>query len=162
NCSNIGPAAKSAEVYAMTPEQVLAIPPKVLTSQQREAYFAQGFLILERIIPMEIIERLRGTTDEMIAQSRRITKSDAVWDIESAHSAALPRLRRISSLCDRHSEYWNYVSKSLLGDIVADLVGPDVKFHHSKLNFKASGGRQEVRWHQAIQFWPHTNYSPLT
>jgi hypothetical protein len=44
---------------------------------------------------------------------------------------------------------------------VADLVGPDVKFHHSKLNFKASEGGAEMKWHQDIQFWPHTNYSPL-
>jgi ectoine hydroxylase-related dioxygenase (phytanoyl-CoA dioxygenase family) len=47
-------------------------------------------------------------------------------------------------------------------DIVADLVGPDVKFHHSKLNFKWARGGEEVKWHYDISFWPHTNYSPLT
>ena len=47
-------------------------------------------------------------------------------------------------------------------DIVADLVGPDVKFHHSKLNFKWAHGGEEVKWHYDISFWPHTNYSPLT
>ena len=44
----------------------------------------------------------------------------------------------------------------------ADLVGPDVKFHHSKLNFKWAKGGEEVKWHQDITYWPHTNYSPLT
>ena len=39
---------------------------------------------------------------------------------------------------------------------------PDVKFHHSKLNFKWAEGGEEVKWHQDIQYWPHTNYSPLT
>ncbi|MFI4987512.1 MAG: phytanoyl-CoA dioxygenase family protein, partial [Alphaproteobacteria bacterium] len=56
----------------------------------------------------------------------------------------------------------DYASRALLVEIVADLVGPDVKFHHSKLNFKSSAGGAEVKWHQDIQFWPHTNYSPLT
>jgi ectoine hydroxylase-related dioxygenase (phytanoyl-CoA dioxygenase family) len=37
-----------------------------------------------------------------------------------------------------------------------------VKFHHAKLNFKWAEGGEEVKWHQDIQFWPHTNYSPLT
>ena len=50
----------------------------------------------------------------------------------------------------------------MLPDIVADLVGPDVKFHHSKLNFKWAKGGEEVKWHYDISFWPHTNYSPLT
>ena len=37
-----------------------------------------------------------------------------------------------------------------------------MKFHHSKLNFKAARGGEEVKWHQDIQFWPHTNYDLLT
>ena len=46
--------------------------------------------------------------------------------------------------------------------VAEDLLGADVSFHHSKLNFKWGGGGQEIKWHQDIQFWPHTNYSPLT
>ena len=63
---------------------------------------------------------------------------------------------------DLHETYWEFSSQSVIVDVVADLIGPDVKFHHSKLNFKAPGGGEEVKWHQDIQFWPHTNYSPLT
>ena len=50
----------------------------------------------------------------------------------------------------------------MIVDVAADLLGPDVKFHHSKLNFKAPRGGEEVKWHQDIQFWPHTNYDLLT
>ena len=95
-------------------------------------------------------------------RSRAITKSDAVWDLEKDHSAQRPRLRRLSAPCDHHPAYWDYVSNTIFADIAADLLGPDVKFHHSKLNFKASEGGTEVKWHQDIQYWPHTNYSPLT
>lgn len=146
----------------MTPEQVLAIKPKVLTQKQREAYFADGYLLLEKIIPAEWIEKLRRVTEEMVERSRAVTKSDAVWDLEPGHTAASPRLRRLSSPNDHHPVYWEFASQSILPDIVADLVGPDVKFHHSKLNFKWAKGGEEVKWHQDISFWPHTNYSPLT
>jgi ectoine hydroxylase-related dioxygenase (phytanoyl-CoA dioxygenase family) len=50
----------------------------------------------------------------------------------------------------------------VLVDVAGDLLGPDIKFHHSKLNFKAPRGGEEVKWHQDIQIWPHTNYGPLT
>jgi hypothetical protein len=146
----------------MTPEAILRHQPRVLSQKQREAYFTDGYLLLDRIVPMEIIERLRATTAEMVERSRSVTKSDAVWDLENGHSTARPRLRRLSCPCDHHPVYWDYVSHSLLADIAADLLGPDVKFHHSKLNFKASQGGTEVKWHQDIQFWPHTNYSLLT
>jgi hypothetical protein len=40
--------------------------------------------------------------------------------------------------------------------------GPNLKFHHSKLNFEWSKGGAEVKWHQDIPAWPHTNYTPCT
>ena len=146
----------------MTPEQILSHPARVLSEAQRESYFENGYLLLERVVPWEWIERLRATTKEMIERSRLATKSDSVWDLESGHSARRPKLRRLSAPCDHHPVYWDYVSQSPLADIAADLLGPDVKFHHSKLNFKSSEGGTEVKWHQDIQFWPHTNYSLLT
>jgi len=146
----------------MIPEDILSHKSKVLTRQQREFYFKNGYLILENIIPQEWVNRLRVATDEIVDRSRSMTKSDDVFDLEPGHSADSPRLRRLSSPPDHHPTYWDYASKSILSDIAADLVGPDVKFHHSKLNFKWAKGGEEVKLHQDISFWPHTNYSPLT
>jgi len=89
-------------------------------------------------------------------------KSVSVFDLEPAHRPDAPRLRRVSNPVEHHPAFWEYCTKSPLGDIVADLVGPDVKFHHSKLNYKWAQGGEEVKWHYDISFWPHTNYSPLT
>jgi len=146
----------------MTPEEVLSIPPTVLTQKQRESYFADGYLLLEKIVSDDWLARLRAVTDEMVDESRGITKSDAVWDLEDGHGADDPMLRRLSSPNDKHPTYWAFASESILPDVVADLVGPNVKFHHSKLNFKWARGGEEVKWHQDIGFWPHTNYSPCT
>jgi hypothetical protein len=146
----------------MTPAEVLACEPRVLSNQQRESYFENGYLLVERAIPEQWIERLRTATDEMVDKSRAVAASNAMWDLEPGHGPDAPRLRRLSSPNDHHPTFWAYASESILADIVADLVGPDLKFHHSKLNFKWARGGEEVKWHQDIQFWPHTNYSPLT
>ncbi len=146
----------------MLPEQVLACKPKVLTQQQREFYFENGYLLLERVIPQQWIDRLLETTAEMVERSRSLKRSDAIFDLEPDHTADNPRLRRLSSPVDHHPTYWDFASDSPLADIAADLVGTDVNFHHSKLNFKWAKGGEEVKWHQDITFWPHTNYSPLT
>ena len=146
----------------MTPEQVLATAPKVLTQQQREFYFNEGYLCLERIIDEEWLAKLRAATDEMVERSRAVTKADAIFDLEPRHTPSAPRLRRVSNPVEHHPAFWDYCLNSVMPDIVADLVGPDVKFHHSKLNFKWAQGGEEVKWHYDISFWPHTNYSPLT
>jgi len=146
----------------MTPENVLAIPPKVLTQQQREFYFEHGYLLLEGMISETWIASLRAATTEVIDESRKISKSDETWDLEPGHSMEHPRLRRLSSPNDHNPAYWEYASQSVVPDIVSDLVGPNVKFHHSKINFKWADGGEEVKWHQDIGFWPHTNYGPCT
>ena len=146
----------------MTPEQILAIPPRVLSQAQREAYFSEGYILLEKAIGDEWLRKLRDATDELIERSRKVTKSDVIFDLEPDHRPDNPRLRRVSNPVEHHPVFWDYCTKSLLADAVADLVGPDVKFHHSKLNFKWKHGGEEVKWHYDISFWPHTNYSPLT
>ncbi len=146
----------------MIPEQVLAIPARVLTQAQREFYFREGYILLEQIIGGEWIGKLRAATEELVERSRKVTRSDAVFDLEPAHRPDAPRLRRVSSPIEHHPVFWEYCTKSPLGDIVADLVGPDVKFFQSKLNYKWAQGGEEVKWHYDISFWPHTNYSPLT
>ena len=81
----------------MKPEEVLAHSPRVLTEQQREFYFSEGYLLVERAIGGDWIRKLRAATDELIERSRAVSKSDAVWDLEPGHTAAAPRLRRVSA-----------------------------------------------------------------
>ena len=146
----------------MQPENILKTRPKVLSEHQREAYFENGYLLVEKAIDETLLTRVRAASDELIARSCSVTESDATWDLEPGHCAEDPRLRRLSSPNDHHPEYWAYACSDALLNIVADLIGPDIKFHHSKLNFKWCGGGEEVKWHQDIGFWPHTNFSPCT
>ena len=146
----------------MTPEEILSHPPVVLSDQQRRFYFDKGYLLVERVVPDEWVERLIAVTGEMVDRSRSLEQSDAIFDLEPGHTAGDRRLRRLTSPVEHHPAYWEFASQSIIADIAADLVGPDVKFHHSKLNFKWARGGEEVKWHQDITYWPHTNYSPLT
>lgn len=60
-------------------------------------------------------------------------------------------IRRIKRPDEQHPLYWE-LAMGVIADIVADLIGPDVVYHHSKLNFKWHGGDDTVSWHQDIQF----------
>lgn len=135
---------------------------KVLTAEQREAYVRDGFLFLPGLIDDETVDRLNAVTNAFVELSRPMTKSNKQFDLEPDHSAEEPRIRRLNSPVEFHPVYWEFVVSDVVLDVVEDLIGPDIKYHHGKLNFKAPRGGEEVRWHQDITFWPHTNYSPLT
>jgi len=134
----------------------------VLSQAQREQYHQNGWLAVPGLVDAEWLGRLRQVTDEFVEASRELTEPNILYDLDEGHSADEPRLRRLSSPTDLHETYWEFASRSVIIDVAVDLLGPDVKFHHSKLNFKAPRGGEEVKWHQDIQFWPHTNYDLLT
>ena len=145
----------------MLAEHILAQPARILSQAQREAYFADGYITVANLIPQEWLDKLNAITEQFVEQSRSITQSNTQFDIAPSHSASQPRLRRLKRPDDQHSTYWQF-AQNLIADVAADLVGADVIFHHSKLNFKWNDGKDAVGWHQDIQFYPHTNYSPLT
>ena len=91
----------------MTPEQILSMPPRVLSQAQRETYFNDGFIILEKVIGEEWITKLRDATDELVERSRKITQSDTVYDLEPDHRPDSPRLRRVSNPVEQHPVFWD-------------------------------------------------------
>jgi ectoine hydroxylase len=146
----------------MRSEDILVQPPTVLTQAQREAYFASGYLAVEGLIPDAWLIRLRELSSEFLEASRSVSVSNETFDLGPTHSPDRPHVRRLRALVDRHPDFWRFASDSVLADIAADLVGPDVKFHSGKLNYKWPGPGEIVDWHQDIPAWPHTNYSPVT
>jgi len=135
---------------------------KVLTADEREAYQRDGFISVSGVVDDEWLSRLREVTAEFVDKTRSMTESTPLFDLEPSHTPENPRLRRLVSPGDLHETFWEFVSESRIVDVAEDLLGPDLKYHHGKLNFKAPRGGEEVKWHQDIQFWPHTNYGPLT
>ena len=133
-----------------------------LSSEQVDFYQDQGYLILEKFLDKEWLRRLIEATNSFIDESRLLSESSAQILVEPSHTPEAPRLRRIPHTVAHHPIFEEFGLSGPLIDIAEDLLGPDIRFHHSKLNFKWHSGGEAVEWHQDIQFWPHTNYSPLT
>ena len=146
----------------MTPESVLQHRPNVLDQSARERYFEDGFLSVPGYVGAVWLDRLRAVVAAKIEESRALGASDDQFDLAPDHCAEKPNIRRLRKAVDQHPELWAFARDAAVVDLVADLVGPAVRFHSSKLNFKWAEGGDAVRWHQDIQAWPHTNFSVLT
>jgi len=146
----------------MTPEEICREEPRLLSAAQRQSYFEDGGLAVPDVVGADWLARCRAAVARLQGESARLSRSTAVFDLEPGHSAANPRLRRISSPCDQDPVFWELLTEGPLGDLAMDLLGPDVKFYQAKLNFKSPKGGTEVRWHQDAPFFPHTNHAVLT
>ena len=130
---------------------------KNLSEAQIAAYRETGFLTVYHVLDGGLLERLVAATQRLYDEGRVLTEKTRHYDLESAHTAQAPRIRRISSPTELDDVFVDAAFNSLLGDIAADLIGGPVKFYHSKINFKLPQGGAEIGWHQDWPVFPHTN-----
>ena len=100
------------------------------------------------------------------------------------HTADAPRLTRLSSPADLEPAYWDFITGPVLrphpttpfrphptpacavgvqlADIATDLLGPNVRYHSSKINFKYKSGGEAIAWHQVQNppcfLWLHKSF----
>ncbi len=138
------------------------IDSSVLSEEQREFYRNEGYLQLPGLVDQEWLAELRSVSAAFVELSREISASNRVLDVEPTHRAEQPKLRRLNSPVDNHETFRRFSLEGPPAQVAMALLGGPVRYHHSKLNYKWSDGGEEVKWHQDIQFWPHTDFTPLT
>jgi len=84
------------------------------------------------------------------------------FDVEPGHNAEKPTLRRVASPTEISETYLDVMQNGRMLDMLADLIGPDLRFHHSKINSKLPGSGTIVDWHQDFNYDPHSNDDVVT
>ena len=142
-----------------------------MLSEQDQAFFWEnGWLVAPDAVSPDQLAGLCSDFAQWTQQSRDHAQA---WDMNTAdgrprfdmaagHSADHPLLRRVNDPVAISDAYLDVMRSSAMVDGVADLIGPDVRFHHSKINSKLPGSGTEVRWHQDFAFTPHSNDDVVT
>jgi ectoine hydroxylase-related dioxygenase (phytanoyl-CoA dioxygenase family) len=139
-----------------------------LTRQQIEQFREEGYVVAQAGVTPRQLASLNEQLDAWIEESRLHAKNfgetidgKARFDLEATHSQDAPRLRRINTPVEVSEAYRDVMMNARYVDMICDLIGPNVKFHHCKVNVKMPGSPHEVRWHQDHPFDPHTNDDEL-
>lgn len=134
----------------------------MLTPQQIAYYRQYGFLVVENVLSPAEIAALVAETEAITEKARDITQNDTVYDLEESHTPEHPRVRRIKRPHQISPLFWKTVSDRRIIEMVAPLIGPDIRLKSSKINNKYAGFGAAVEWHQDWAFVPSTNDDQLT
>ena len=140
-----------------------------LSQSQIDFFHAEGYLLVEDAVSPAQLAALRAQFADWVEESRRHTgawgetvNGRGRFDVEPGHDAARPALRRVNAPTDVSAAYLEVVRASRMTDCVAELIGPAIRFHHSKINSKLPGAATAVKWHQDFPFTPHSNDDLVT
>ena len=129
----------------------------MLSSQKIEEYHEKGYLGISGVLTAAEVEDLKNVSEEFVEKSRQITEHDTVFDLEPDHTPEFPKLRRIKGPVKAHPVYNAALNNERILDIVAQLIGPNIRTNGDKLNMKSAAFGSPVHWHQDWAFYPHTN-----
>ncbi len=140
-----------------------------LTDAQKKFFWDNGYLLVENAVERPSLGSLQADFTAWVEESRGhdgpygdTLDGRPRFDLEPGHSAEKPALRRVNAPVEVSAAYYDAMAGSRMTDCVAELIGPNVKFHHSKINSKLPGGHTEVKWHQDFLFTPHSNDDVVT
>jgi hypothetical protein len=141
----------------------------VLDQAQKERFWRDGWLFMPNAVDPECLFELRRDFAAWVEESRshagpygQTIDGRPRFDLEPGHTAERPALRRVNSPTEVSPAYYRAMSSTRMTDAVADLIGPNIKFHHSKINSKLPGAATAVKWHQDFPFTPHSNDDIVT
>ena len=122
-----------------------------------EFYRTNGYLVVDNIYSDDEVARMRARVDALVADAAGLSDHDSVYDLEPAHSAERPRVRRIKEPYNVDPLFRAMAEHPNLVSVLSRLIGPDLRLHGGKINIKAAEYGSPVEWHQDWAFYPHTN-----
>ena len=142
----------------------------MLTQTQFDQFWRDGVLTVPDAVTSAQLNALNaeiaGWVEKSCAHSKPFgppTLDDRPrFDMGAEHTADKPALRRVNNPSDISDAYMDAMSNAAMTDMVNQLIGPNLKFHHCKINLKLPGSDTTVHYHQDFLFTPHTNDDVVT
>ena len=140
-----------------------------LTQSQKDQFWRDGVLIVEDAVSNAELSSLRKVFAGWVEESRNHIEDYGEtldgrprFDLQPGHNVETPGLRRVQSPEEISEVYADVMRNARTVDVVADLIGPSLKFHHGKVNSKLPGTATKVKFHQDFPFQPMTNDDMVT
>ena len=142
----------------------------MLSAEQIDQFHRDGYCVAEGAVTPSQLASLRDDVRQWVEQSREYDQPFGEptidgrprFDVAEEHSAKAPALRRVNNPSDVSTNYFDVMSNAPMVDMVSQLIGPNIKFHHCKINLKLPRSQTVVGYHQDFAYTPHTNDDIVT
>lgn len=131
-----------------------------LTAEQKSFFEENGFLRVEKVFsPAEVAVLSEELEYIMQVWATPGRGWEGPWRKQylSAEGEKKAQLSAIHELQSYAASWLRAIAQPNLVDAVADLIGPEVEFHHSTLHAKAPEFGTPFPMHQDHPFYPHEN-----
>jgi ectoine hydroxylase-related dioxygenase (phytanoyl-CoA dioxygenase family) len=133
----------------------------VTTTNPTELYAEQGYLLLPGLYDAGEVEAMRAAVDAIIARADEAGSSrNHAWrGAERDDRQAELVLKGFHDLPYNDAAFTRAATKPELAATLAELIGPNVQLHHTKMLVKPPENGAPFPMHQDYPFFPHSRHT---
>ncbi|HET6487331.1 MAG TPA: phytanoyl-CoA dioxygenase family protein [Spirochaetia bacterium] len=134
---------------------------KVLTQEQVNGFWKNGFLRFGKILDDELLETMRREYDrefELVSTGRsdrsmfRNLSGASTDDLDTINRSE-KKMLQIMQMCERNLHFRKLVYNDAILDVIEDLMGPNIQLFHDQALYKPAHHGGPVHWHQDNAYW---------
>jgi phytanoyl-CoA hydroxylase len=129
----------------------------MFTAEQVVQYQREGYVVDPKFLSRAEGEALLAEIEAIAAGNTLAQHDQARMEMEPNQAPDGALIRRIYEPCSHYDRFRALSEAPKLLDSVAQLLGPDLVFHYSKINMKPPSIGSVVEWHQDLSYYPLTN-----
>ncbi|QBD76973.1 phytanoyl-CoA dioxygenase family protein [Ktedonosporobacter rubrisoli] len=135
----------------------------MLSPEQMNFYQENGYLLVKQLFTKEEMATYRQECHDLIQRLSAHQDIDATWKSARTTVAAAKETRLLH--CHDVQFYAAAFSRLLVDErltgVAADIIGPNVQLHHTKMFIKPPEKGSPFPMHQDHPFFPHKNHSMI-
>lgn len=120
-------------------------PFKCINDEQAAYYDKNGFVVLDRKVPMRLVNALVAEADEVEEKRQKILRKLKQGKGFIARDGEISFTTHLVKQSDLYQKFYR---SDLFQDIASDFVGPDVKLYWDQAVYKKPGVESPFPWHQ--------------
>lgn len=131
-----------------------------LTAEQKAYFHEQGYLPYTRVLSDDEVEALRQRSIDIVEgrmnhlPPRFIQLESAFRDKDNNEVPRIDQVRKMTQLCYFDDLFQAVAKKPAITDVLADLLGPNIKLYTDQLMMKPRFHGTVTDWHQDSTAWP--------
>lgn len=129
----------------------------IIPNDQRENYHKEGFMVLPRVIPNDLLEMLREECSYYIGYMDGLMDSKGVQSVGITHRG---KRYFISNRYRLSQRLWQFLFSPVMAEVAKATVGPNAWLFHEQWVVKGPEQGMKFSWHQDSGYVKH--YDPTT
>ncbi len=136
--------------------------PSGLTAEQKAFYAENGYILAKGVFTPAEAAEFRAEAHALADRLMKIKNIDATWaSVRNEEAAKKTIIYHCHDVQFHSAVFTRMVYDPRLTAIAADVVGPNVQLHHTKMFIKPPENGSPFPMHQDQPFFPHANHSMI-